>query len=54
MVSENLKKIRMSEKVGYASGDFACNLIYATVSTYLLFFIQMCMVYQRRQQGRCF
>ncbi|MCY7616952.1 MULTISPECIES: MFS transporter [Bacillus] len=38
MVSENLKKIRMSEKVGYASGDFACNLIYATVSTYLLFF----------------
>lgn len=43
MVSENLKKIRMSEKVGYASGDFACNLIYATVSTYLLFFYTVCL-----------
>jgi len=38
MSSENLKKVSMIEKVGYASGDFACNLIYATVSTYLLFF----------------
>lgn len=38
MLSENVKKISMVEKVGYASGDFACNLIYATVSTYLLFF----------------
>lgn len=31
-------KISKMEKVGYASGDLACNLIYATVSTYLLFF----------------
>lgn len=38
MPSENLKRVSMVEKVGYASGDFACNLIYATVSTYLLFF----------------
>ncbi|UKJ83789.1 MFS transporter (plasmid) [Priestia megaterium] len=38
MSSENLKRISIIEKVGYASGDFACNLIYATVSTYLLFF----------------
>lgn len=38
MASENLKKISMNEKLGYASGDFACNLIYTTVSTYLLFF----------------
>ncbi|EOR25830.1 MULTISPECIES: MFS transporter [Niallia] len=38
MASENLKKISMNEKFGYASGDFACNLIYTTVSTYLLFF----------------
>ncbi|HWO94990.1 MAG TPA: MFS transporter [Bacillus sp. (in: firmicutes)] len=38
MSSENLKKVSMVEKVGYASGDLACNLIYATVSTYLLFF----------------
>ncbi|MCY8130382.1 hypothetical protein MOC33_15250, partial [Bacillus spizizenii] len=28
MLSENVKKISMVEKVGYASGDFACNLIY--------------------------
>lgn len=32
------EKIRFKEKVGYASGDLACNLIYQTVSTYLLFF----------------
>lgn len=38
MTSENLKKISLNEKFGYASGDFACNLIYTTVSTYLLFF----------------
>ncbi|MEH7419279.1 MFS transporter [Neobacillus drentensis] len=31
-------KIRMKEKVGYATGDLACNFIYQTVSTYLLFF----------------
>ncbi|WP_078408992.1 MFS transporter [Priestia abyssalis] len=38
MPSGNLKRVSMVEKVGYASGDLACNLIYATVSTYLLFF----------------
>ncbi|UOE58745.1 MFS transporter [Priestia filamentosa] len=38
MSSENLSRIPIFEKVGYASGDFACNLIYNTVSTYLLFF----------------
>ncbi|MGE7761489.1 MFS transporter [Peribacillus sp. NPDC097895] len=38
MTSENLKKISIFEKAGYASGDLACNLIYTTVSTYLLFF----------------
>lgn len=38
MSSKNLNSIGMIEKVGYASGDLACNLIYATVSTYLLFF----------------
>jgi GPH family glycoside/pentoside/hexuronide:cation symporter len=32
------EKIHFKEKVGYASGDLACNLIYQTVSTYLLFF----------------
>ncbi|WP_129726660.1 MFS transporter [Ectobacillus funiculus] len=32
------EKIPFKEKVGYASGDLACNLIYQTVSTYLLFF----------------
>jgi len=31
-------KIRMKEKVGYATGDLACNFIYQTVSSYLLFF----------------
>ncbi|RPK01487.1 MFS transporter [Priestia endophytica] len=32
------KKIGMKEKIGYATGDLACNFIYQTVSTYLLFF----------------
>jgi len=32
------KKIKMKEKVGYATGDLACNFIYQTVSSYLLFF----------------
>lgn len=32
------KKISMKEKVGYATGDLACNFIYQTVSSYLLFF----------------
>lgn len=36
--TETSTNIRTIEKVGYASGDLACNLIYATVTTYLLFF----------------
>ncbi|MDS0527999.1 MFS transporter [Clostridium sp. SHJSY1] len=31
-------KIKMKEKIGYASGDLASNLIYQTISIYLLFF----------------
>ncbi|WP_400247109.1 glycoside-pentoside-hexuronide (GPH):cation symporter [Niallia sp. JL1B1071] len=31
-------KIRTKEKLGYATGDLACNFIYQTVSSYLLFF----------------
>ncbi|MBD7911865.1 MULTISPECIES: MFS transporter [Clostridium] len=34
---DNLK-IKMKEKIGYASGDLASNLIYQTISIYLLFF----------------
>lgn len=33
-----MESVKFKEKVGYATGDFACNLIYATVSSYLLFF----------------
>lgn len=32
------EKIKMTEKLGYASGDLASNLIYQTISIYLLFF----------------
>lgn len=32
------QKISMKEKIGYATGDLACNFIYQTVSSYLLFF----------------
>ncbi|WP_026888466.1 MFS transporter [Clostridium beijerinckii] len=32
------EKIGIKEKVGYATGDLACNFIYQTVSSYLLFF----------------
>nr|WP_094041347.1 MFS transporter [Priestia filamentosa] len=32
------KSIKMKEKIGYATGDLACNFIYQTVSSYLLFF----------------
>ncbi|MEH6992148.1 MFS transporter [Neobacillus drentensis] len=35
---QQLEKIGYREKIGYASGDLACNLIYQTVTTYLLFF----------------
>ncbi|MGG3691711.1 glycoside-pentoside-hexuronide (GPH):cation symporter [Heyndrickxia ginsengihumi] len=38
MVKKEPETIRYTEKVGYASGDLACNLIYQTVTTYLLFF----------------
>lgn len=39
MVSNtNNYKIGMREKIGYSMGDLACNLIYATVCSYLLFF----------------
>ncbi|MBM7654953.1 GPH family glycoside/pentoside/hexuronide:cation symporter [Neobacillus cucumis] len=33
-----IEKISFKEKVGYATGDLACNFIYQTVSSYLLFF----------------
>jgi len=32
------EKIKFGEKIGYATGDLACNFIYQTVSSYLLFF----------------
>ncbi|MCL1948431.1 MAG: MFS transporter [Turicibacter sp.] len=38
MKSEGMTKLKTLEKVGYASGDLACNLIFATVTSYLLFF----------------
>ena len=31
-------QIGVGEKVGFGLGDFACNLIYASLSSYLLFF----------------
>lgn len=30
--------LKLQEKIGYSMGDLACNLIYTTVCTYLLFF----------------
>ncbi|URZ05061.1 glycoside-pentoside-hexuronide (GPH):cation symporter [Clostridium felsineum] len=30
--------ISVREKIGYGFGDFACNLVYASISSYLLFF----------------
>ncbi|WP_459481515.1 glycoside-pentoside-hexuronide (GPH):cation symporter [Clostridium saccharoperbutylacetonicum] len=32
------EKITLKEKMGYATGDLACNFIYQTVSSFLLFF----------------
>lgn len=31
-------EIGIGEKIGFGLGDFACNLIYASLSSYLLFF----------------
>ncbi|WP_315071599.1 MFS transporter [uncultured Clostridium sp.] len=38
LASNVFEKISLKEKLGYASGDLACNFIYQTVSSYLLFF----------------
>lgn len=54
MTGEHVKKVSMYEKSGYASGDLACNLIYTTVSTYLLFFIRMFTVCQPPLPEQCF
>lgn len=35
---ERTSKLHLKEKLGYASGDLACNLIFQTISIYLLFF----------------
>lgn len=35
---ENGKKVSLVEKLGYASGDLACNLVFQTVSIFLLIF----------------
>ena len=32
------EKISIKEKLGYGAGDLACNLVYASISSYLLFF----------------
>lgn len=37
-VNNRVEKIKYREKVGYATGDLAFNLVYQTVSSYLLFF----------------
>ena len=31
-------QISVGEKVGFGLGDMACNLVYASISSYLLFF----------------
>ena len=38
LTSKMSEKISVREKIGYATGDLASNFIYATVSSYLLFF----------------
>ncbi|MEK4670070.1 MFS transporter [Niallia sp. FSL R7-0271] len=38
LIGNSSQKIRLNEKIGYATGDLACNFIYQTVSSYLLFF----------------
>lgn len=38
VTSKVSEKISLKEKVGYATGDLACNFIYQTVSSFLLFF----------------
>lgn len=38
VTSKMSEKISLKEKVGYATGDLACNFIYQTVSSFLLFF----------------
>ena len=49
IVKKEPETIRFTEKVGYASGDLACNLIYQTVTTYLLFFYTDVFGFQRQQ-----
>ena len=36
--NQAIGQIGVGEKVGFGLGDFACNLIYASLSSYLLFF----------------
>lgn len=38
VTSKVSEKISLKEKMGYATGDLACNFIYQTVSSFLLFF----------------
>ncbi|MFT8349182.1 glycoside-pentoside-hexuronide (GPH):cation symporter [Clostridium saccharoperbutylacetonicum] len=38
VTSKISEKITLKEKMGYATGDLACNFIYQTVSSFLLFF----------------
>lgn len=37
-MEQNSTKLKFGEKIGYASGDLACNLVYQTISMFLLIF----------------
>lgn len=37
-ISKPIGHIGIGEKVGFGLGDLACNLIYASLSSYLLFY----------------
>ncbi|HEX3142191.1 MAG TPA: MFS transporter, partial [Rhizobacter sp.] len=33
-----MSRITLSEKLAYSGGDFACNLVFGTITSFLLFF----------------
>lgn len=40
---------KWGKRIGYGIGDLGCNLVFSTMASYLMFFIQMYLGLQRQQ-----
>ena len=51
--NKQLRPFGMRDKIGYAFGDFGCNMSFAFINSYLMLFYVTCMKIDHRRSVRC-